>query len=90
MTLCFPVRGDTPMCSPEHIGAMLYASLSDLNTFYYYCLLSMFLSGSLLKKIKAFEYFVISTLCEKCPYSELSGPYFPAFGQNTERNQMWD
>ena len=25
------------------------------------------------------------TLPEKCPYSEFSGPYFPAFGLNTER-----
>ena len=24
------------------------------------------------------------TLREKCPYWELSGPYFPAFGLNTE------
>ena len=25
------------------------------------------------------------TLCEKCPYSQYSGPYLPAFGLNTER-----
>ena len=26
-----------------------------------------------------------SPLCEKCPYSDFSGPYFPAFGLNKER-----
>ena len=28
--------------------------------------------------------FKVKTLREKCPYSEFSGPYFPAFGLNTE------
>ena len=26
---------------------------------------------------------IVHTLREKCPYSEFSGPYFPAFGLNT-------
>ena len=28
------------------------------------------------------------TLLERCPYSEFSGPYFPAFGLNTERYRV--
>ena len=30
-------------------------------------------------------YFPSPTLCEKCPYSEFSGSYFPAFGLNVDQ-----
>ena len=30
----------------------------------------------------------LSTLREKCPYSDFSSPYFPAFGLNTDRYKV--
>ena len=30
------------------------------------------------------------TLCEKCPYSEFSSPYFQAFGRNTDYKNSED
>ena len=41
--------------------------------------------GELLDLKKLIENTLSETLREKCPYSELSGPHFPAFGLNTER-----